>query len=286
MNFEGATKKRTIQIQGLIQYMKTVEINLKEDKSHTFFSQKGNQLRSMWDRILQTTDIMMAYDQYNKIHQNELNDIQEAYDDIIIKIEEKQVSSKRKIKLPVIDIPTFNGDMTQWTSFFNLFSTVIIKDETLSDTERFYYLKTKVIDEAAQLVSHLQATEDNFKIAWQLLKRRYDNHRRMVEAHVKKILNQPRVTNNSATQLKELHDTTKECILALQNLEINTTDADFMLNVIIEEKMDGESIRLYETSLEDRKTQQKFDDLLKFLEKRFQTLESIETNNESKNSRH
>lgn len=90
----------------------------------------------------------------------------------------------------------------------------------------------------------------------------------MVETHVKKILNQPRVTNNSATQLKELHDTTKECILALQHLEINTTDADFMLNVIIEGKMDDESIRLYETSLEDRKTQQKFDDLLKFLEKR------------------
>lgn len=91
MNFEGAIKKRTIQIQGLIQYMKTIEINLKEDKLNTFFSQKGNQLRSMWDRILQTTDIMMAYDQYNKIHQNELNDIWEAYDDIIIKIEEKQV---------------------------------------------------------------------------------------------------------------------------------------------------------------------------------------------------
>lgn len=97
-----------------------------------------------------------------------------------------------------------------------------------------------------------------------------------VETYVKNLLNQPRSMKESATALKELHDTTLECILALKNLEIDTDGTDFLLNVIIMQKMDAESIRLYETALKEPRKVQKLDDLIKFLEERFLTLDTVD----------
>lgn len=87
----------------------------------------------------------------------------------------------------------------------------------------------------------------------------------------------------SADHLKRLHDTTLECILAIKNLKINTEGADFILNVIILQKMDSETIRLYESTIKEPRKVQQFNDLLKFLEERFLTLDTIEGENQSRN---
>lgn len=244
--------------------------------SKAFYDQKCKQLEIIWERIVRTTDKMMEDVNYDSVYGDEFNDIQEKYDDIIIAIREKQVTSSRQIELPELKIPIFNGDMTQWTSFHDLFNNVFIKNKDLSEIERFYFLKTQLVDEALQLIQHLQPTEDNFKIAWQLLTQRYNNQRRMVDSYVKRILNQPQITKSTADKLKELHDTTKECILALKNMDIDTDKANFILNVIIESKMDDESIHMYESTMSQPREQQNFDELMKFIERRFQTLECIE----------
>lgn len=108
----------------------------------------------------------------------------------------------------------------------------------------------------------------------------------MVDSYVKRILTQPQIKHGTADKLKELHDTTKECILALKNMKINTDRANFLLNVIIEGKMDEESIRMYESTINQPREQQSFDELMKFIERRFQTLESIETSNGPNKSGH
>lgn len=65
--------------------------------------------------------------------------------------------------------------------------------------------------------------------------------------------------------------------MAIKNLKIETDGADFLLNVIIQYKLDHETIKLYETSIQDPRKVQKFNDLMKFLEERFLTLDTIES---------
>lgn len=146
MNFESNVKKRAQQILQLQQNMSKMKEEITKSNSKAFFDQKCKQLERMWECIAKTTEKMMEDTKYDSTDGDEFNDIRDEYDDIIIAIREKQVTSSRQIELPEIKIPIFNGDMTQWTSFHDLFNNVFMKNKDLSEIERFYFLKTQLAD--------------------------------------------------------------------------------------------------------------------------------------------
>lgn len=276
-NFKRELNKRTLKISQLGELINGVNKFISEDKSTEFLEQKANQIKNLWSSILNNNESMMNYDEYDKTHAEQLNTIQEAYDNAIIGIEEKKAVKKgnRAIELPELNIPQFEGDSLAWKSFYEIFDHAIAKNSTISTVEKLQLLKTLVKGEAEQMIKHLQISEDNFETAWKLLKKRYDNERRLVETYVKCILNLPNADRGSAS-LKRIHDTTAECLKALENLKINTKKADYLLNVIVQQKLDPETIRSYEMSIQNPRDVQEFNNLLNFIEKRFQTLERIE----------
>lgn len=158
---------------------------------------------------------MMDDDGYGGTHQSELSEIHDKYDNVIIKIEELKATTtkKRSVKLPQLNIPHFEGNYLAWKSFHDLFEQAVYKDKSISSVEKLQLLKTVVKGEAGQIIKHLQITEENFTAAWDLLKNRYNNERRLVETFVKNLFNQPRNLTESASALKKLNDTTLECIL-------------------------------------------------------------------------
>lgn len=48
-------------------------------------------------------------------------------------------------RLPRIDIPKFNGTPSDWLSFKDLFSSLILANPTLSSVEKLQYLKTSLV---------------------------------------------------------------------------------------------------------------------------------------------
>lgn len=280
-DFEKAKKKRTLKIKHISELIENLKKFDSGDKSIQFFEQKIIQINQTWDSILKTTDEMMDNDNYNNSEQQELSEIQDIYDDAIIQIEEKRaaISTKRSIELPPLNIPPFDGNFINWRSFYDIFERAIVEDTSISNSEKLQFLKTLVRGEASQMISHLQITEENFDTAWTLLKNRYNNERRLIESYVKTLINQPHIKNDTPKALREIHDTTMECLKAIENLGVKTDQADFLLNVIILQKLDPETIRLYETSIGEPRKMQKFDNLLSIIEKRFQTLEFINNNN-------
>lgn len=287
-DFEKAKRKRALKIQHLEEQIKNLNKFCTSKKSIQFLDQKTIQIKDLWESITKTTNEMMNYDNYTKDEHQELTRIQDTYDDAIIQIEEKRAASttNRSIKLPPLNIPPFNGNHLEWKSFHDLFEQTIAKDHDISNSEKLQFLKTLVMDEASQMISHLQTTEENFDTAWTLLQKRYNNERRLVETYVKELLKQPCIKEESAESLKQLHDNTMEYLRAIQNLGVNTEPADFLLNTIILQKLDPETIRMYETTRTNPREMQKFEDLLNIIEKRFQSLESIEENREDKSFKH
>ena len=65
--------------------------------------------------------------------------------------------------------------------------------------EKMHYLKRYIRDEPSRMIQHLQITESKL---------------------LDRILNQPRIQEESVEKLKKLHDTTKECLEALNDLDI------------------------------------------------------------------
>ena len=78
------------------------------------------------------------------------------------------VDSKRfetSIKLSRIEIKKFNGELTQWKSFIDTFEAAIDKS-SLSDVEKFNYLKGYLLDNALKTIEGLNLTNENYPKAW------------------------------------------------------------------------------------------------------------------------
>ena len=49
--------------------------------------------------------------------------------------------SSNRLKLPKLELPVFKGDPLKWQGFWDMFSKSIHENETISDIDRFTYLK-------------------------------------------------------------------------------------------------------------------------------------------------
>lgn len=124
------------------------------------------------------------------------------------------------MKLPPVKIPTFNGTFKDWPAFHDMFLRTVHENESINKTIKMSYLKAHTTDEAAKLVQHLAVTENNYSAAWDLLLGRYNNKRLLVNTQLKTLISQSVLSVESANDLKRLHDTTRECVHALNNLGI------------------------------------------------------------------
>ncbi|XP_073841395.1 uncharacterized protein [Musca autumnalis] len=160
----------------------------------------------------------------------------------------------------------------QWRQFYELFLETVDK-QPLPNVQKMWYLKTNLSGEADKLISHLALTEDNYKTAWMLLQERYNNKRILVSTLVERILNQSTGTSSTAS-IKALHDTTRECMLALNNLDIDTS-SDALLIQLITKKLDHTLYIRFMQSLTKPKEVSTMKELFAFLEMQFESMESI-----------
>ncbi|KAJ8974050.1 hypothetical protein NQ317_016288 [Molorchus minor] len=110
------------------------------------------------------------------------------------------------VKLPDIQIPTFTGKISDWTSFNELFSALIINNDRLTDVQRFMYLKGYLSDEPLKLISNLQLTNDNFAAALKILEDRYSNKIAIINTHIKDLLEIPSLTKINSQTLRDFFD--------------------------------------------------------------------------------
>lgn len=137
---------------------------------------------------------------------------------------QKALINSGNMKLPKVTIPTFEGGFPNWAEFHDLFLRVIHENNTLSNVEKLQLLKQYTKSEAAKLLQHLSLTGDNYASAWDILKERYNHKRLILSKLIDRILDQTSCSVESAVQLRQLHDTTNEGLLAIKNLGFNAED--------------------------------------------------------------
>lgn len=177
------------------------------------------------------------------------------------------------VPLPKITIPKFDGDYGKWRQFYDLFSQMVDRQH-IPAVQKMWYLKANLSGEAEKFISHFSTTEDNYHSAWKMLQERYNNKRILVANLVEKILSQPTATSNGSS-IKSLHDTTRECLLALENIGVETKSWAPLLLQILMKKLDRNMHMRFEQSLEQPRDQPKMDVFLSFLEFQFQTMDAI-----------
>ncbi|XP_069358461.1 uncharacterized protein [Maniola hyperantus] len=186
--------------------------------------------------------------------------------------------NQRGVQLPKITIPNFSGDYSEWATFRDLFVALIHNNESLLNVQKLHYLKSYLTGEAEQLLRHLAITNENYTTCWNILERRYNNKRFITNCIFKRFFSQKNITFESAKAIKELLDTTNECLNALVNIGINVENWDIIVIYILSLKLDTESRKQWEAKAcsftDELPTLKQF---LEFLEHRFRSLEFLGT---------
>lgn len=184
------------------------------------------------------------------------------------------------IKLPRITIPTFSGKYTEWPTFRDLFVSAIHNNSTIDNVQKLHYLKSYLTGEAEQLLRHIPISETNYERSWAQLETRYNNRKYLSHCILVRLLSQKNIVQESASALKELMDTTLDCLNALNNLDIDVTSWDIIIVHIVTSKLDPDSRKDWElkvTSNVDSDELPTFEQLKEFLTSRYRALEFLGT---------
>ena len=145
------------------------------------------------------------------------------------------------IKLPQLEMPIFNGDKMKWTEFWDTFETKIDRNESLSDVEKLKYLNSKLIGEAKLAVSGLLLSNENYKVAKELLKEIFGDQQTVINSHYTKMINLFSASNNTRS-LRALYDQIEKNLRSLealkqdinQNVFISMVTSKIPKNVLIQ----------------------------------------------------
>nr|XP_034824741.1 uncharacterized protein LOC117982495 [Maniola hyperantus] len=186
------------------------------------------------------------------------------------------INHESMVKLPRIEIPKFNGSYEDWPTFRDLFRS-LVHNSSLSKVEKLHYLKTSVTDEPAELLKHVYVLESNYEQAWNILNHRYGNKRLIVNSLLHKLINLKKITSPSASHLKNLLDTTTQCLNSLKNQDVPTDSWDQIIIYLVVQKLDMDTHKDWEeySFREDANRLPTWAELRTFLETKFRSLEMV-----------
>lgn len=195
----------------------------------------------------------------------------------------QQQSSSAVVKLPDLGLPSFHGKYETWFSFKDIFDSVVNNRTDLSEIDKFLYLRLCCKDDALKLIESLDVTANNYTVALDLLTKRYENRRAIINTHINHVLfNLPTITRESAFYLRKLLDSLHQHLSALQKLNLPVDQWDVLLIPIVLQKVDDRTKRDWEAKQND-KNLPTFEEFTEFLTKKCLTLEALQNDSHKPN---
>ena len=65
-------------------------------------------------------------------------------------------------RLPELTLPTFNGDVQTWQTFWDLIESTVLQNTNLTDVQRFSYLKSQLEGGATCTIDGFALTHTNY----------------------------------------------------------------------------------------------------------------------------
>ncbi|XP_041564894.1 uncharacterized protein LOC121467521 [Drosophila elegans] len=167
-------------------------------------------------------------------------------------------------ELPKIHIKSFSGDYKEWPAFKNIFESTIHSRQLLTEIQKFYYLKTYITGEAADLIRHMPITDATYESAWNCLIERYNRPRHIVNTLLDTFVNLPSTSRADVSILRKVTDGDTEIVRGLD--AAGQTNSDYWVIHFILAKIDAETRRKWIEGSRELESPT-VDDLLKFLDR-------------------
>ncbi|XP_062699574.1 uncharacterized protein LOC134284609 [Aedes albopictus] len=178
------------------------------------------------------------------------------------------------VRLPQIKLQTFSGEIDEWLSFRDLFTSLIHWRTDLPEVEKFHYLKGCLQGEPKSMVDSLKITKANYQIAWDTLCKRYNNNKLLKKKQVQALFKLPTLSKESISELRTLVEGFDRIVQTLDQIVDPADYKNLLLVNLLTMRLDPYTRRAWEECAAT-KEQDSLEDLTEFLRKRIQVLESL-----------
>jgi hypothetical protein len=183
---------------------------------------------------------------------------------------------KAKVRLPEMKIPTFNGDYGQWLDFKRDFNRILGNVKDVDPSTKLTYLRSSLIGDAKLT----QGEEDTFESLWEALKRDFENVRYILDKEITEYLMEKPMANESSKELRRVLNAAKKHMSAFKTLEmeVNPLSQAILIHVLLQ-KLEKKIRNEFEMKLDPNELAE-WPNLIEFLQKKANTLESVEKREE------
>lgn len=133
---------------------------------------------------------------------------------------ERGPSSSGTCKLPKLELFKFDGNILQWTQFWDKFEANI-DCTNLKEVEKLSYLLSSLEGDARAVIEGMSITNDNYAVAVETLKNRYGSKERVIDAHYE-ALSKLNLCNYNAGECRKTLDTLQQHLRILKSLGENS----------------------------------------------------------------
>ena len=151
--------------------------------------------------------------------------------------------SGSQCKLPKLELPIFKGSVLEWQGFYEHFVVTVHEQESLSDVNKFIYLKRYLAGNALAVVSGLSLTSTNYLEAIKLLKQRFGNPQVLISAYMESLLQLKKIHNMSDIEgLRKLANDVENCVRNLRTMKVETSTYGSLLIPILKDRLPDDVI--------------------------------------------
>ncbi|XP_036329665.1 uncharacterized protein LOC118741797 [Rhagoletis pomonella] len=199
------------------------------------------------------------------------------------RVEHTSAEANVFLQVPPCDTETFYGGYEEWPAFRDMFTAVYINHPKLSRAQKLYHLRYKTQGKAGSIVKQYPLSDDNFELAWEALRSRYENKRILVDNQIKILMTLPTIQSENSEQLQRLQTSINNCLSVLNSQDVQTDSWDPILVYICSSKLPETTLSLWEQSLSSRRDLPSWSQMDDFLTSRYEVVERLNRLHPSQN---
>ena len=149
-------------------------------------------------------------------------------------------SKQASVKLPKIVLKKFDGNPTNFQSFWDSYNTAIHENEDISDVNKMAYLFGLLEGPAYSAVKGFTMTGGNYKEVIDVLHERFGSKDVIISSHMDALLKLPLVYNSDTKRLRSVYDLIEQNIRGLKTLGISSKEYGSLLLPILMSRLPQE----------------------------------------------
>ncbi|XP_053663491.1 uncharacterized protein LOC128712626 [Anopheles marshallii] len=227
------------------------------------------------DEVQMRNDRKEFYKKYHKV-KGFIMDLQKADESahpIANSTMANTTSASVKMRLPKLELPTFDGNITQWVTYKDRFVSLVHDVPELPEVAKLQYLLASLKGEAALQFEHVPLEDKGYAPTWETLLQRYDDNKILRREYFKALIQLEPMNATTSSELTRVVNETRRLVQGMKRLDEPVQHWNTPLTTLVTYKLDKTTLMYWEQFAVENLTDS-YEQLMEFCEKRIRILNS------------